>query len=92
MSRIVVRDDVHYEVVVGWDAPLDSYFTIVYDVAAFKKALADDPDADEVIVLWEGASGAPIHDFRRIEELIEPYAKLSDRDRGLLALKSEVGI
>lgn len=76
MSRIVLRDDDQFEVVVGYDGPLQTFFAQVYDRAEFERRLKADPDADEVLVLWEGTSPGAIQNVRIVREMVKPWAVL----------------
>ena len=74
MSRHIVRDDDEYEVVVGWDPPLQTFFAIVTDAKIAKQiddAIAAgsplDPEPDP-IVWWDGASG----EYRSLADLLPP--------------------
>jgi hypothetical protein len=84
VSRHVLRDDDVAQVVVGWDPPLHTYFAQVFDVAAFKKELERDPDADVVLVLWEGLSPDAITSLDRLAVLVGQWALLDVDTRRLL--------
>lgn len=82
MSRHTIRSDEEVEVVVGWDPPLQTFFALVYDVAAYKQALVDDPDADHVIILWEGT--LEHRSLDEVEELVRPWVSLTHEHRIVL--------
>ena len=55
-----------YDVVVGWDPPLRTFFVKVYDLSI--------DDADEQFIVWEGSDPIhPIQDIERIKRIIYPY-------------------
>lgn len=85
MSRHVIRDDGDYEVVVGWDPQLHSFFGVVHDKAATAKVLESDKDADEVLAAWVGLSPYAISDLQRLQREIIDYVTISVDDFALLA-------
>lgn len=78
MSRHVIRKDDSFEVVVGYDGPLKTFFAQVYDVKATREAEKDDPLADEVMVLWEGVKPDEIASVHDLAKLVEPYALITE--------------
>lgn len=92
MSRRVVREDDAFSVVVGWDPPLRTFFVQVYDIAAFQAALQRDPDADDVIVLWEGFAPDEIAAPQDVAERVAPWAALSEDDLAGLARDKMLGL
>ena len=73
MSRhnVSTNDPDKYECVVGYDAPLDTYFGQVID-------LETDNDTERM-VLWVGTSVHEITGVERLSELVAPYATLPPR-------------
>ena len=66
MSRytIPVLDEKH-EVVVGWDAPLNTFFVQVYDHSI--------ENEDEQLVIWEGAMPPRIHNLDFVVATVKPF-------------------
>lgn len=67
MSRYIVpARDKKYEVVLGWDPPLNTYFAQVYDHSI--------KDEDEQLILWEAGTSEPIHDLEKLARIVWDYA------------------
>lgn len=79
MSRHTLRSDDKYEVVVGYDSPLDSYFVQVYDVLEGKAA------EDDVLIVWTGTHPNEITDVRVALESIKGYLDAAPEDWDALA-------
>jgi hypothetical protein len=89
MSRHVVRSDGFYEVVVGWDPPLRTFFAQVFDREATAEALKADKDADEVMVVWTGVAPHEISNFPDLQRAVQEYAVIDMHTReALLADKA----
>ena len=67
MSRHTIRDDAQFEVVVGWDPPLDTLFLQVYD-----KSL----DEDMGPRLWRGIPPDTIRNLEQFRALVTEWAPL----------------
>lgn len=67
MSRHILRSDAEYEVVVGYDDPMDTFFAQVYDVTA-----GDEAD-DDVLVVWTGGGVREITDPLVALNAVEKY-------------------
>lgn len=78
MSRHVIRDDDSYEIAVGWDPPLRTYFAQVYDKEAFREALEGNAHADEVLTVWIGGKEPWIKEPEGLIVALAPYVKLDD--------------
>jgi hypothetical protein len=66
MSRCVLDSD-EFEVVIGWDPPLRTFFVQVFD----KK---NDGEDFEKLVLWKGAGERVYREPDELIEVIQPYA------------------
>jgi hypothetical protein len=69
MSRHVLRDDAYFEVIVGWDPPLETLFLQVYDKSV---------DEDYGPLVWKGLNER-IEDLSRLRTLVQEWAPMSDR-------------
>jgi hypothetical protein len=87
VSRRIVRSDDKFEVVVGWDPPLRTFFVQVYDVAAFAEAIAADPDANYVMPLWKGFDPGEVPTPEDAARLVEPWVTLSEQQ--LVTLRND---
>ncbi len=76
MSRHLIRSDEQFEVVVGYDDPLDTYFVQVYDIPAQKA----DPDGEDVLIVWAGEMPAEITDVYVVVALVAPYKKMNEAE------------
>ena len=76
MSRIDVRSDELYNVTVGWDPPLQTFFGQVFD----RKAEEVDPDGGPCVVLWVGA-GERIATVEHLAELMARYVTLDEETK-----------
>ena len=55
-----------WEVIVGWDPPLNTFFAQVYDRSI--------EDEDTQLIVWEGLDPRhPIHDIERVRRIVYPY-------------------
>lgn len=79
MSRHTLRCDDTYEVVVGYDSPLDSYFVQVYDVLEGKAA------DDDVLIVWRGTDPNEITDPREALAHLKEYVDASAEEWESLA-------
>lgn len=71
MSRYIIPSlNSKYEVIVGWDAPLCTFFVQVHDLEL------RETDEDDSIVVWKGCSYREINDLEIVKDLILPYARL----------------
>ena len=78
MSRHAVPSfDARYEIAVGWDRPLNSYFAQVEDMHA-------DDDEDPVVV-WVGAGPSEIQTPEALRAPIAAYGTLTDEMISTLA-------
>ena len=68
-----------YEIIVGWDRPLATYFANVRPPEQDE----DDPDGGEVV--WIGTSVGEITSPDAIIEAVKPYAEIPPRLRAQLA-------
>ncbi len=67
MSRHIVQArDKKYEIVLGWDSPLNTYFAQVYDRSI--------EDEDDQLILWEAGTPKPIHDLEQLTRIVWKYA------------------
>jgi len=64
----VPAKDVNHNVVVGWDAPLNTYFAHVIDT------LKDEDDRGRD-VLWIGTTPGEIFDVAVVVRQVQPYVK-----------------
>lgn len=69
MSRHTLRDDDKFEVVVGWDRPLSTYFLQVYD----KRRASGD---DEGLIVWKGLPPESIRSLPKFRDLVVEWADL----------------
>ncbi|GGN39789.1 hypothetical protein FHR83_006641 [Actinoplanes campanulatus] len=67
MTRHELTSDGGFEVVVGWDRPLNTFFAQVFDVHK--------PE-DDAEVLWIGVSLREIHDPQQVIDAVRPYAQI----------------
>jgi hypothetical protein len=72
VSRYTITTKEPYEVVVGWDRPLNTYFAQVYD-----KSIVDE---DQQLIIWEMGTPDPVHDLNQIQDIVKPY--LADEHNG----------
>jgi hypothetical protein len=77
MSRHILRQDNEFEVVVGYDDPLDTYFAQVYDMV--ESDLVD----EEVLVVQ---SGLDVQEITDPQECIDSVAAFAPAPDGLAAL------
>jgi hypothetical protein len=59
-----------YEVIVGWENPLETFFCEVFD-----RATAE--DADTACILWDGTALRAIVTVEALQVSLHPYATLS---------------
>ena len=57
-----------YDIHVGWDPPLETFFVHVFDTAA------DDDDA--ACVLWEGVGFQTLPTVEALQRALQPYAMI----------------
>lgn len=80
MSRITVEKEniyePHYDVCVGWDNPLQTFFLQVYDMTQL--------DEDLQLIDWQGLQFAEIPTVADLEERIAKYGKLSEETKDQL--------
>lgn len=85
MSRLVLRRDDTYEVTVGYDDPLDTYFAQVLDVKA-----SDQAD-DDVYLLLTGRTPGEITSVDEVLASVEQYAPCPPGAEGdLLRVKANL--
>jgi hypothetical protein len=72
VSRYTLRQDSKYEVVVGYDRPLDSYFVQVVDERQSKEL------RDLVMILWVGTSRQEIVTVERLADLVQEWAPIPE--------------
>jgi len=81
MSRYLLRKDNKYEIAVGWDPPLQTYFAQVFDEEKSKKQGED-------ILLVNAGHGLPfndvISDIKILEDLLKDYVAIPDIIKGNL--------
>jgi hypothetical protein len=82
MSRHTLRDDDKFEVVVGWDPPLATYFLQVFDKG---KASGD----DEGLIVWKGVPPESIRDLHKLKTLTTEWADLEDGMVHILAAERD---
>ncbi|SRR5258708_5232964 len=85
MSRYeFMGNDPRYRVIIGWDAPLESFFAQVEDIALESKGATIDPEAvigdtpEEGLVLWLGAEDEPITDVAQLGNALVAYATIPE--------------
>jgi hypothetical protein len=71
VSRHTIRQDEQYEVVVGWDRPLQTYFVQVFDVRRSE-------DDERPLELWEGTEFQQIPSAYQLVELVRPWAEIPE--------------
>lgn len=81
MSRHILRHDGMYEVVVGYDDPLDSFFAQVYDVQA---SIANDDE--EILIVQTGLTPQDVTSSDACLASVTEY--LTDADREAFDLLS----
>jgi hypothetical protein len=70
MSRYrIPADDPHYDVIVGWDDPLETYFTTVFDTTV-------DADDAAACILWEGAALRALPTVEALQDRLCAYATI----------------
>ena len=70
MSRHTIRKDEQFEVVVGWDDPLGTFFGQVFDVQAGGGA------DDDVFLVMVGYKPGGITDLAGLQEAVASYASI----------------
>jgi hypothetical protein len=71
MSRYPIpAQDPRYEVVVGWDDPLDTFFGQVFDTTA--------GEDEEACVYWEGAGYRACQTVDALQASLSPFATIPD--------------
>jgi hypothetical protein len=78
MSRYEFEsDDGRYEVAVGYDPPLQTFFGIV----TFENPNSDDEFEyeDDEIILWVGTNVMEITDVHKLQEALKDYFTFSDK-------------
>jgi hypothetical protein len=73
MSRCILDSD-EFEVVIGWDSPLQTFFVMVLD----KKIDGEDYEKE---VLWLGAGERIYHEPHELVDVVQRYAAAHDRLR-----------
>jgi hypothetical protein len=58
-----------YEVIIGWDDPLETYFATVFDPTV-------DADDDAACVLWEGAALRALPTVEALQACLQAYAAI----------------
>lgn len=73
MSRHeILAKNPNHKVIVGWDHPLLTYFAQVID------RQKEEDDDDDKMVVWVGCSPREIYEIGQLEQIVRPYAPLSD--------------
>jgi hypothetical protein len=57
-----------YEIVIGWDKPLHTFFAQVWD----KEAVSEDPE------LWVGVAFGQVPTCEHLEQILKPYADIPE--------------
>ena len=86
MSRYELRGrEPHVAVVVGWDAPLSTFFAQVWDERAVEFG---NPDDEPEPLLWAGCHDGEIRTVEHLDRVLSPYGIVPpeirerlDRDR-----------
>jgi hypothetical protein len=69
MSRYrIPPDDPRYEVIIGWDDPLETYFATVFDTTV------DEDDA--ACVLWVGGALRALPTVAALQDCLQAYATI----------------
>jgi hypothetical protein len=70
MSRYrIPADGPRYDVIVGWDDPLETYFAIVFDTTV-------DEDDDAACLLWVGAALRALPTVAALQDHLRAYATI----------------
>jgi hypothetical protein len=78
MSRYrIPADDPRYDVIVGWDDPLETYFATVFDTTM-------DEDDDAACMLWEGAARRALPTVAALQDCLQAYATIPPAVRAQL--------
>jgi hypothetical protein len=83
VSRYTLRHDDEFEVTVGYDAPLDSFFAMVLDIKA------SEAGNEDVYVLWVGQEWQAIQEADAALALVAQWVPDERRERVLLPLRSD---
>jgi len=71
MSRYVIPpDDRHFQVIVGWDAPLTTFFAQVFDTTV------EAEEDDAACVLWVGGDLQAITTVATLQDALQAYATM----------------
>lgn len=87
MSRhsIQAREPERFEIIVGYDAPLQTFFAQVIDLDMLARAENDESSVDEdYFALWVGTSHNEILTVEALANALAPYAYLTDEARETL--------
>lgn len=72
MSRYVIpAHDPRFEVVIGWDNPLETFFCQAFDTMA-------DEDDETSCVLWEGTTFRSIPTLDTLQARLSPFATIPE--------------
>jgi hypothetical protein len=72
MSRYrIPAENPQYEVIVGWDDPLETYFATVFDTTV-------DEDEDDACVLWVGGALRALPTVALLQEALQGYAAIPE--------------
>jgi hypothetical protein len=75
MSRYrIPPNDPRYEVIIGWDDPLETYFATVFDTTV-------DEDDDTACVLWEGAALRAMPTVDVLQACLQAYTTIPSEIR-----------
>ena len=78
MSRYsIAADDPRYDVIVGWDDPLETYFATVFDPTV-------EEDDDVACVLWAGAALRAMPTVDALQDCLQAYATIPPAVRAQL--------
>ncbi len=87
MSRHIIqaREAARFEIIVGYDAPLHTFFAQVKDREVLARAEDDESSVDEdYFALWVGTSLNEIPTVESLANALAPYADLPDEGRETL--------
>jgi hypothetical protein len=69
MSRYCIHPrKPQYEIVIGWDKPLHTFFAQVWD----KESISEDPE------LWVGVAFGQVPTCEHLEQILKPYAAIPE--------------
>ena len=78
MSRYKIpADDPRYDVIVGWDDPLETYFATVFDPTV-------DEDDDAACVFWMGTALRALLTVDALQDCLQAYATIPPAVRAQL--------